>query len=287
MTTITHPQLVAALVKPPQAILDTLTIYNIDLWHGATGVAGEAGELLEAILYPPAEGFDRVNLREELGDLYFYIEQILQRTGININRESIYEMASHLEISGGMDIRHAGAIAVHGSQVLDTIKKAAIYNKQLDTELLANQLQALLVAMGALGLMFGLSVDECLAANIVKLSKRYASLQYSDQQAQDRADKVQPADGVIPDRKPFKGEPLDLPPEITAEVDRGYDAAVENPPVVPAMTEDTDPIVLGDKDAFTEETAIQFYKDYGRPPQGWEIERSIAGDVAAVRVQFD
>lgn len=209
MTTlqITHPQLVAALVKKPQDILDTLSIYTVDLWHGATGVAGESGELLEAILFPPSEGIDVVNLREELGDLFFYMEQIVQRSGIVLDWDALHEQARNNIISPDAAIQHAASIAVHGSQVLDTVKKAALYNKALDVELLTNQLSALAVSMLTLGLMFGLSRGECLNANIIKLSKRYSSLSYSDQQAQDRADKVQPQEGVIPARKPFKGEP--------------------------------------------------------------------------------
>lgn len=217
MTTlqITHPQLVAALVKKPQDILDTLSIYTVDLWHGATGVAGESGELLEAILFPPSEGIDVVNLREELGDLFFYMEQIVQRSGIVLDWDALHEQARNNIISpdaaiqhaASIAIQHAASIAVHGSQVLDTVKKAALYNKALDVELLTNQLSALAVSMLTLGLMFGLSRGECLNANIIKLSKRYSSLSYSDQQAQDRADKVQPQEGVIPARKPFKGEP--------------------------------------------------------------------------------
>lgn len=224
MTTITHPQLVAKLVKPPQDILDTLNTFTVDLWHGATGVAGEAGELLEAILFPPQEGIDVVNLREELGDLFFYMEQIVQRTGIVLDWDTLQEQARNNIISPDAAIQHAASVAVHGSQVLDTIKKAALYNKTLDVELLTNQLSALAVSMLTLALMFGLSRAEALHSNILKLSKRYASLAYSDQQAQDRADKVQPAEGVIPARKPFKGEPLDLPPLSAEVVDRspGY-----------------------------------------------------------------
>ena len=221
MTThnITHPQLVAALVKSPYDIILGLNVHGVDLWHGATGVAGEAGELLEAMLFPPEAGIDVVNLREELGDLYFYIEQIVQRTGIVLDWASLEEQArdNRARLDGPMF--YAASVAVHGSQVLDTVKKAAIYNKPLDTEMLANQLGALIVSMLTVGLMFGLRRSECLAANIIKLSKRYTSLSYSDQQAQDRADKVQPPEGVVPARKFFSGEPRtsDMDDVVAAE----------------------------------------------------------------------
>lgn len=205
MTThsITHPQLVSALVKPPVDIIATLTAHGVDLWHGATGVAGESGELLEAIVFPPEAGIDRVNLREEMGDLYFYIEQIVQRTGITLAFDTAQEVADGADMRAKLALTYAASIAVHGSQVLDTVKKQAIYNKDLDVELLTNQLNALVASMATLGKMFNLDRDECLRANIHKLSKRYQSLSYSDAAAQERADK---RDGQIPDRKFFKGE---------------------------------------------------------------------------------
>lgn len=208
MTThsITHPQLVTALVKPPVDIITTLTPFGVDLWHGATGVAGEAGELLEAILFPPQTGIDRVNLREEMGDLYFYIEQITQRTGIVIAWDAAQEFADAADMRAKLALTYASQIAVHGSQVLDTVKKQAIYNKDLDSELLGNQLSALVMAMMSLGRMFQLTREECLNANIHKLSKRYQSLNYSDAAAQARADKQTGTDEVIPARKFFKGD---------------------------------------------------------------------------------
>lgn len=217
MTTvsITHPQLVAALVKPPQAIIDTLSIFTVDCLHAAVGISGEAGELLEAILFPPESGIDRVNLREELGDLYFYLEQLVQRTGIQIDWVTVFTAAANAELTPDLAITYAASIAVHGSQILDSVKKAAIYNKALDLELLTNQASALAVSMVTLGIQHGIDKPECLSANILKLSKRYASLSYSDSAAQARADKDAPAEGVIPERKYFAGDPPELPPETT------------------------------------------------------------------------
>lgn len=219
MTTIsiTHPQLVAALVKPPVDIISTLSPFTVDLWHAATGIAGESGELLEAILFPPASGVDRVNVREELGDLYFYIEQLAQRSGVAIDWDGLDGVAQQAELTPDRQLHYAACIAVHGSQVLDTVKKAAIYNKGLDLELLTNQVNALVLSMTIVGYMFGLPRQECLNANINKLSQRYASLSYSDKAAQERADK---RDGQVPERKPFKGEPPQLPAEATDVVER-------------------------------------------------------------------
>jgi len=72
--------MVAGLVKPGQAIIDSLTPEKADLWHMQTGVSGESGELTDAlkryIIYN--KPLDRENVIEELGDLEFYLERIRQ-----------------------------------------------------------------------------------------------------------------------------------------------------------------------------------------------------------------
>jgi NTP pyrophosphatase (non-canonical NTP hydrolase) len=86
-TQVSYEVFVAALVKPGGAILSTLTDSKVDAWHNATGVSGEAGELLDAIkkyvVYN--KPLDRVNVVEELGDLEFYMEGL--RQSLDITRE--------------------------------------------------------------------------------------------------------------------------------------------------------------------------------------------------------
>ena len=81
---IHYPTMVSALIKPGADILKTLTDFRADAWHMATGVAGEAGELLDAIQASYFDGapFDRVNVVEEMGDLEFYLEGVRQRYGL-------------------------------------------------------------------------------------------------------------------------------------------------------------------------------------------------------------
>lgn len=203
MEDITHPALVKALVKNPLDILNSFSLSTIDLWHGATGVAGEAGELLEGImLYATmnssiSEALE--NLIEESGDLYFYTEQLTQRTGLELDWEIIDTFARSQLISPDQALVYASWVAIHGSQVLDTVKKAAIYNKELDLHLLCIQLTDMHKFLATLGYMFGFSREQALEHNIAKLSKRYEGVNYSDAAAQLRADKVI-------ERKFIKGE---------------------------------------------------------------------------------
>ena len=60
-----------------------------ELLHAAIGIAGEAGELLDAVRKHVFEGepLDRENVIEELGDLCFYLEAAFQVVGVS--REEI------------------------------------------------------------------------------------------------------------------------------------------------------------------------------------------------------
>jgi len=81
---IDYSEMVAALAKPGAVIASTLTSENAHLLHMAVGVAGEAGELLDAIKRPAIylKSIDRANVIEELGDLEFYMEGLRQGLGI-------------------------------------------------------------------------------------------------------------------------------------------------------------------------------------------------------------
>lgn len=121
---ITHPELVQALAKPGADIVATLTPNDAHLLHMAVGIAGEGGELLDAVKKAAIyrKSIDRENVIEELGDLEFYMEGL--RQGLGITRQEVLEH------------------------------------------------------------------------NIAKLSKRYSSGTYSDKHAQERADK-NPAQGEL------------------------------------------------------------------------------------------
>ena len=77
-------QMAQDLSKSGAEIAAKLTEAEADLWHMATGVAGEAGELLDAIkkhvVYK--RELDRENVVEELGDLRFYMAGLMNRLAI-------------------------------------------------------------------------------------------------------------------------------------------------------------------------------------------------------------
>jgi NTP pyrophosphatase (non-canonical NTP hydrolase) len=83
------------------------------------------------------------------------------------------------------------AVGVSGEagELLDAVKKVAIYNKEVDRDNIVEELGDLEFYMEGLRQGLGISREETLNANIAKLSKRYEGLRYSNEAAQTRADK--------------------------------------------------------------------------------------------------
>jgi NTP pyrophosphatase (non-canonical NTP hydrolase) len=82
-----HAEMVRSLAKDGDAILADMDGADAHLLHMAVGVAGEAGELLDAIkkgvIY--RKPIDMPNVIEELGDLEFYMSGV--RDALGISRE--------------------------------------------------------------------------------------------------------------------------------------------------------------------------------------------------------
>lgn len=84
------------------------------------------------------------------------------------------------------------AIGVSGEagELLDAIKKRVIYRKELDRENVMEELGDIEFYLEGLRQGLGITREQCLVANILKLGKRYVGLKYSDQAAQERKDKA-------------------------------------------------------------------------------------------------
>lgn len=88
----------------------------------------------------------------------------------------------------------AVGISGEAGELLDAIKKAAIYCKPVDRVNVVEELGDLEFYMQGLRAGMGITREETLEANIAKLSKRYSAGSYSNEAAQQRADKVIPLD---------------------------------------------------------------------------------------------
>ncbi len=183
-----YSAMVNNLAKPGDAIIEGLTPESAHLWHMATGISGEVGELLEYVLLTkPLENFI-----EESGDTEFYIEGLCQGLGIDVPVGVACVPATTM-------LEAVAYAAMYASQVLDAVKKCSVYVKDLNYDL---TVEAVINLCNAMTVMYGLlnvSRQATLDANVVKLctgkNARYKD-GYSDKAASDRADKVDttPAD---------------------------------------------------------------------------------------------
>ena len=89
------------------------------------------------------------------------------------------------------DLLHM-AVGVSGEagELLDAVKKSAIYGKPLDHKNMVEELGDLEFYMSRIRQIIGVSRDDVLEKNYEKLSKRYSDGSYSNNQAQKRMDKV-------------------------------------------------------------------------------------------------
>jgi NTP pyrophosphatase (non-canonical NTP hydrolase) len=92
LTVTKQASMVNALAKPGQQLVDEMTPLKAHLNHMIIGLGGEVGEVMDCVkkftMYN--KELDKENLKEEIGDLLFYMVGILNSVDINI-----YECMSH------------------------------------------------------------------------------------------------------------------------------------------------------------------------------------------------
>lgn len=83
----------------------------------------------------------------------------------------------------------ASALMGEAGECFDAVKKHVIYNKPLDLENIKEELGDILFYFKGLLIALNITESDIMHRNIIKLSKRYPGLNYSDASAQIRADK--------------------------------------------------------------------------------------------------
>ena len=104
--------------------------------------------------------------------------------------EFVAQRFKELETDVETWLHAAVGIAGESGELLDAIKKAWIYGKELDAENVKEELGDILFYVQAMANQFGWTVTDLKEHNMAKLIKRYP-LGYSDQAAINRADKTQ------------------------------------------------------------------------------------------------
>lgn len=109
--------------------------------------------------------------------------KVLAKPGKDIVESLTPEMAHALHMAVG--------VSGEAGELLDAVKKAAIYCKPVDITNVIEELGDLEFYMEGIRQGLGITREQTLEANIDKLSVRYSGLKYSNEAAINRADKQQ------------------------------------------------------------------------------------------------
>lgn len=110
---------------------------------------------------------------------------------VRVLAKSGEQIAKELTPADAHLLHMAVGVSGEAGELLDAVKKGAIYRKPYDRVNLIEELGDLEFYLEGLRQGLGVTREETLAANIAKLGKRYAGFTYSDRAAQQRADKTE------------------------------------------------------------------------------------------------
>ena len=174
----THQELVTALAKDGQHIIVSLTPETAHLWHMATGMIGEIYEL--QIGYTDG---DLENVKEELGDLFFYTRgATFFFDDFNFDEVAIPKIDWDMPL----DSLRQAVCEFH-----DLAKKRVLYclNDDVFNVDFHDKLVTCIKTLKVFTIQTGFSIEDIQQANIDKLLVRYQKMEYSNDAAQKRADK--------------------------------------------------------------------------------------------------
>jgi len=178
-----HSEMVNKLAKPGSEIIPTLTNQRIECLHMAIGIAGEAAEVLACIMAFVEED----EIFEEIGDVEFYVEGLCQ----NLDIEN-FDYRFSTEQEPDFPITSATKLSLICGGLLDEIKKHVFYDRppKMDNIILA--ISDIVRHLTYLCEFFDFDRKMVKQGNIQKLSARYSTGKFSDEQAKERADKQEP-----------------------------------------------------------------------------------------------
>jgi NTP pyrophosphatase (non-canonical NTP hydrolase) len=169
---VTHAEMVTILAKSGSAILEEMTPKKCALIHHAACIMEEVGELAEGL-----ERLDENNVIEELGDIEFYFEGLCQELDITME-DSIRCSTTDITL-----------VVIAAANLYGAIKPHLFYNKTLDLDKVKGNAIVFRHTLDSIYKSYGILKGEATEANKSKLSKRYHKLEFSNSQAQGRADK--------------------------------------------------------------------------------------------------
>jgi hypothetical protein len=165
----------------------------IRLLHGSIGLCTETAELFEML---EKETLDLVNLKEEIGDSLWYLAVIIHELQLSpdilttdpmlSDAQKFYFANMKEEVSKKKALnQYIDETIKHVGLLQDLLKKSIFYGKPLSVEKIQAQLEFICQNVAVLCFIGGVTVQECMTANINKLRLRYGE-KFTEQAAIDR-----------------------------------------------------------------------------------------------------
>lgn len=141
---------------------------NDSLFHSAIGIQTEVWEIFEALFIKEWE-LDRVNLREEVWDIMWYIAIACKKLDFyDIDFSEKFDTAQYSSYT-----EFAYRLNYESIELLDSFKKSLFYNKPFDTDVMKERLIEIYKLWGAFVQLLDWNIVTICETNIKKLQARY------------------------------------------------------------------------------------------------------------------
>lgn len=101
------------------------------------------------------------------------------------------DIIAELTPSKAHSLHMAVGVSGEAGELLDAVKKYVIYNKDLDRENVVEEIGDIEFYLEGLRTELDITREETITANMEKLGKRYSGGKYSNEDAHNRADKIE------------------------------------------------------------------------------------------------
>lgn len=188
---ITHPELVAALVKPGEQIVNETNDYDRLLWLLSSRLMVAAATLFDTIkrlaIYRKNLDADKIHaalnqVDENTGLIRIYLYGL--KSGEMVEKVSMSAEQAHLW-------HMISALAGESGELLEGFLKHLCDGEPFDIDNTVEELGDIEFYLEGIRAPLNVPVGLVKELNIKKLSKRYVGLTYSDKSAQERADKTE------------------------------------------------------------------------------------------------
>lgn len=144
------------------------------LLHTVLGMVSELSELRKAM-----ETSDVVNVKEELGDIFWYLAVGIDACSFDADFVQVNTDNIEPELKAGFEGREVLAMATFNelsctmSEICNDVKRFLFYGRTFDLKALEHKFYEVSASLIILARLYDLSMEAVLTTNIAKLQKRY------------------------------------------------------------------------------------------------------------------